>query len=36
MYHFELLEKESDTLVIEVQKTSLTEITGLSKYNQGG
>ena len=36
MYLFKILKRESDKLVIEVQKTSLTEITGLSTFNQGG
>ena len=33
MYHLVSLERESDRLVIEVEKTSLTEITGLSTFN---
>ncbi len=36
MYHLLRLEIESDKLVIEVIKTSLTEITGLSTFKQGG
>ena len=36
MYLFEILKTESDKLIIEVVKTSLTEITGLSTFNQGG
>ena len=32
MYHLVSLERESDTLGIEVEKTSLTGITGLSTF----
>ena len=33
MYHLLRIKRESDTLVIEVYKASLTEITGLSTFN---
>ena len=33
MYHLLGLERESDRLGIEVEKTSLTEITGLFTFN---
>ena len=36
MYLFWILKTESDKLVIEVDRTSLTEITGLPTFNQGG
>ncbi len=36
MYHLFRIKRESDKLVIEAIKASLTEITGLFKFERGG